>query len=445
MNTRLEFEDVSFASKRSVDRNGRLFFWNEGVYRAISLAMCPVYQKLLHSGQAKRLFDLGLIETELAPIELDGYDLVLKHQKVPFVSYATEWCEAMMKEAALLTLDLILALADLGLELQDAHPWNILFDGCQPKFTDFSSIVPMQSAEAWLPSREFIGMFYNPLLLMSVGCANQARSLLVDPATRLGRRVSGRDVLRTLLKERKPKQFLSALGQMQPSRAAGRTATITKLRRRIANMPIPLGKTKWSDYCMEEVDFSTQDQWIVKRKIAQEAISRCQPKTLLDIGSNTGWFSKLAALQGCRVIAIDNDETCINKLFLNEEAHRLSILPLAIDFRNPTLAYGIELRCAPATERLRCEMVLGLAIVHHLVFWQKLRFDTIVESLAAFTEKWLLVEFIPHGDKYVREWYNDSFAWYTIDNFVKELQKHFRKIEKLPSSPEPRLMFLCER
>ncbi len=83
--------------------------------------------------------------------------------------------------------------------------------------------------------------------------------------------------------------------------------------------------------------------------------------------------------------------------------------------------------------------------MHHLVFRQKQKFEQIVSRLSDFTGKWLLVEFIPKEDKYVSEWYNDAFSWYTPENFSEELKKHFRKVDKLPSNPEPRMMFLCER
>ena len=445
MNIRLKPEDVHFASKLNVDTNGVVFYWDGGVYRAISPVLAPIYQKMLQSDLAQRLFDIGLVETEITPIVFEGYGLVLKHRKVPFTSYVTEWCGSMLKDAALLTLDLSLALADVGLELQDAHPWNILFDGSKPRFVDFSSILPVKDIDHWLPSREFIGMFFQPLQLMSFGCASQARSLLIDPKNRRGKRVTNNEVLITLAREREVRAFLDTMFQPAPSIRMGRKETILHLRNRIAAISIPLEKTKWSDYCSEEVDFSTRDTWIVKRKSAFDAISLCRPKTLLDIGSNTGWFSKLAAKQGSSVVAADKDETCVNKLYLNDEARKLDILPLAMDFRNPTPAYGIGLRCAPATERLSCEMVLGLAIVHHLVFKQYLRFDVIIKNLAAFTKRWLLVEFIPSDDKYVSEWYDERFSWYTVDEFVKELRKHFRKIESFPSNPAPRLMFLCER
>jgi hypothetical protein len=442
---KLKSENVEFASNSNLDKNGRVFFWEGDVYRAIYQPAATVHQNLLQKENAASLFDIGLVQTEIAPIDLEGYDLVLKHRKVPFVSYVTEWCGNMLKDAALLTLDLSLALAELGLELQDAHPWNILFDGCEPKFIDFGSIVPIRNPETWLPFREFIGTFYNPLQLMSQGCHDQARSLLVDPKSLRGRRVSNRDLFFTLLKNRKVNGFLGTLITPAPGPKNNRIATINELRDAIEAISIPLSKSSWSDYCDEEVNLTSPENWMIKRQSAFAAISRTRPKTLLDIGSNTGWFSKLAAMQGSCVVALDKDETSINKLYLNDQARRFNILPLSMDFRYPTSAYGIELRCPPAVERLQCEMVLGLAIVHHLVFRQALGFATIIENLASFTNKWLLVEFIPPEDKYVSKWYNDSFAWYTVDGFTTALQKHFRRIEQYPSNPEPRLIFLCER
>jgi len=446
MTLTLTANDVMFASKRSVDTNGRVFYLDGEVYRAITADAVPIYQKLLQNPLAQGLFDRGLIQTEVAPLALEGYALVLKHHKIPFVSYVTEWCGSMLKEAALALLDLSLALAEMGLELQDAHPWNILFDGTRPIFIDFSSIIPIQTPDRWLPENEFIGMFYNPLRLMAAGSPDAARALVVAPDTRLGRRITGRDVALTLLRERKLRQALQAAAPVKSSAASERKRILETWRERISALTIPLGKTTWSDYCIEGVDMATRDQWMVKRQSAYEAIVRCKPKTLLDIGSNTGWFSKLAAMQGARVIATDKDETSINKLFLDQSARDLQVLPLIMDFRNPTPAYGIDLRCAPAVERYKCEMILGLAIIHHLVFSQKLTFSTIVDNLANFVERWLLVEFIPGSDKHLVNWYNErDYPWYTTENFENELRQHFRTVERMPSNPEPRLMFLCER
>lgn len=445
MTKMLGFEEVRFASPEPIDANGRVFYWNDSVYRAISQHKAPFYRKLLDDGRAEGLFAEGLVRTEVSDLSLQGYDLVLKHERIPFISYATEWSGSMLKDAALLTLDLSLRLDEQGLELQDAHPWNILFDGTEPKYVDFSSIEPAQGSARWRGLHEFIGTFLNPLVLMAAGEARHARALLVDAHTLRGRRVSRADVARVLLRNKRLKPLAAFLLRPAPSNGRDRRSTLLGLREVVAQIDIPYQKTRWSDYCDEEVDDATIDSWMVKRRVTFEVLKRCQPPTLLDIGSNAGWFSKLAAKNGARVVAFDVDEPSINKLYRNEEARRLRVLPLAMDFRAPTPAYGAGLRCEPAVDRFRSDMVLALAIVHHLVFSQKVTFSEIATSLASFSRRWLLVEFIPKEDVHVAKMYDDSFSWYTLDRFIEELKRHFSTVEVLPSNPDPRVLLLCER
>lgn len=443
MNT-LKVETVKFASIKGVDKNGAVFYWNDGVYRAIPAEKEQVYRTLLENNNFSKLYDLGLVETEIADIKLEGYPLVLKHKKISTVSYVTEWSGNMLKDAALLTLNINEALREFGMELQDAHPWNILFEGGRPVFIDFGSIIPLRATNQWKSAQEFIGMFYYPLRLMSFDLPRQARSLMLNWVTLRGKQITKFELLKILLKKRKFSPFFKTIIGSAPSTKQDRVNIIEALRQIISSIEIPLSKSSWSDYCDEEVDLTTIEDWMVKRRTAYEVILRCKPKTVLDIGSNTGWFSKLAAQHGAVVTAFDLDETSINKLYLNIKNTGIPILPLSMNFTKPTPAYGIGLRCQPAIERYKAELVFGLAIMHHLVFKQKIGFEESINKFKAFTEKWLLVEFIPKEDKYVSQWYNETYSWYTLDNFVLELKQHFRYVEVLPSNPDPRVIIFCE-
>lgn len=123
-----------------------------------------------------------LVQSELTPFSLDGYGLVIRHERVPFVSACFEWTPTMLKHAALLTLDLNLELAKSGLGMIDIHPWNILFDGPKPLHIDFSAIETVEDYdESWYPAFEMYHRFYvYPLLLMSIGQGRIARWLLHD-------------------------------------------------------------------------------------------------------------------------------------------------------------------------------------------------------------------------------------------------------------------------
>ncbi len=442
---------VKFASPCDVDPNGRIFFWEHGVYRAIDNDKESFYRAVLAEDKISKLCAAGLIGTKPADVTLSGYSLTVQHETVPVISYVTEWSASMLKAAALVTLRVSLELEKLGMQLQDAHPWNVLFIGTEAKFIDFTSIVAIRDSSRWTAFEEFIGTFLYPLKLMSEGCEPAARRALVDWNKLRGARVSKTSAVVQLLKQGKIGGARSFIGLNYRSIGGGLRRQIQELMKEVERIPVRIDRTDWSDYCDDEVDLDTYGEWMVKRRMVADVLDRCKPETLLDIGCNTGWFSKLASLKGSRTVAFDLDEPSMNKLFQNKVAGELKILPLVINFADPPPAYGMALRCTGPYERFASEFVLGLAIVHHLVFKQGETFHTIVEKISKYTTKWLLIEFISREDKYVwkyfERWpsYRQKFDWYTTENFLNALGKRFPKVEVLPSNPDPRVLVLCER
>jgi hypothetical protein len=98
-----------------------------------------------------------------------------------------------------------------------------------------------------------------------------------------------------------------------------------------------------------------------------------------------------------------------------------------------------------ATERLQSDLVLALALVHHMVFKMHLNFDQIATGLAGYTLRTLIVEFPPPDDIHVRNWMTPRYDWYTIDNFKTALHRYFTKISTVASHPTPRVILVCER
>src|SRR4029079_18733966 len=99
-------EEIEFHPTSFCDRAGRLFSWKGELYRGITKHRASVLKKFLDDGSAQGLVDKGLIDTELTEFAVDGYEIVVKHRRVPFVSYASEWCPEMVKDAALCVADL---------------------------------------------------------------------------------------------------------------------------------------------------------------------------------------------------------------------------------------------------------------------------------------------------------------------------------------------------
>jgi len=80
-----------------------------------------------------------------------------------FVSHPYEWCFAALREAALLHLDLHVALA-AGFTLSDAAAYNVQFQGTRPVFIAHLSLRPYREGELWDGHRHFCMQFLNPLL-----------------------------------------------------------------------------------------------------------------------------------------------------------------------------------------------------------------------------------------------------------------------------------------
>lgn len=448
---KLAVESISYHPLSFADSSGRLF-WHEGeLYRSISPERTPFYQELFARGIVQQLVERRLlVETEPADLEIEGAGMVVRHRRIPFVSYPPEWCAAMLKAAAETVLDLQETLFRHQLRLRDAHPWNVLFDGPIPCYVDFGSIIPDEGGPVSSLTREFRQFFVNPLRAMGNGQARIARWLLHD----FDRGVSEAEASVLAGANHRPgngsdRSFgLSFLRNNIRRERRSPSDPLQELRVELDAISVVQPRTCWSDYYENEFPpFEPSDQWTPKHRSMDEILADCRPRSLLDIGSNRGWYAQLAACRGVPVVAMDVDESSVTRLYDDARQAGMPILPLLMDIRSPSPGYGL---CnewfPPAVQRLRCEMVMALALVHHLVFKQRLRFEQIVAALDAFSGRWLLVEFIGREDRYVREWWNPQrHGWYTLEHFESALRKHYANIRRFPSNLEHRVLLLCEK
>ena len=118
-----------------------------------------------------------------------------------------------------------------------------------------------------------------------------------------------------------------------------------------------------------------------------------------------------------------------------------------MDILNPTPAFGwCRRQFPPADERLRAELVLALALIHHLIFTNWQNFERVIESIKSFQKKWAIYEFIEMEDKMVQKIRRDSkvsYSWYTLENFLVILNNHYSKVELLPKISSTRNLLLC--
>ena len=436
----VQFHPHSFA-----DPDGRLFWLDGGLYRAISHEKTPFFTRLFEDGTIPQLIQRGfLVGSERTDLVLDGYGMVLRHTPVPFVSYPNEWCLAMFKDAALTYLDLLKELLSRRLTLKDTHPWNLLFDRSRPVFVDITSITALRAHSNSPDYRKFCRYYLYPLVLMSQGQERIVRcllpeydgilpsdfSLLTRGSGSLDRLISG---FKSGLRSRVPqrcRELLSDIVSRIPSiprknsaKTRTRLETLAVLKRQIEAVSVPYAPEEYSD------NLNARIQEYLLRIISQLA-----PVSVLTIGAKTLWYSSLAEL-GSKVVIFDRDSAYITRLYLESRHKRLQVLPLVMDFTDPTPSRGFSGHVSiAAAERFQCDLVLAVSLLNPLIFERHLRFDQVVEGLAQFSKRWLIVDY--SAPENLRT---------TSGDLTRALLKRFRNVSKLQLDSEGDNLLLCEK
>jgi SAM-dependent methyltransferase len=486
------------------DNAGEPFLSGDRVLRGIYSDHAPAVRRVLRACEEHDLFSHGIVQTrELAenPHSKLAYEMVLEHERIPFVTYPHEWSASMFKEAALFHIALYERLEKHGLTIKDWHPHNILFSATRPVFVDFTSIIPIEDLPKqphlqsgrpprgmdrfWDATSKAVYEMYRlmfepyfglPLVMMHRGRHAQARRRIYETtlnAAESGSIITRREAFEGSLAGRVMYELEARrLNVILLEKGPQKPRFFHRLRRIIESRKAAMRDSAYSSYYEdknEAFDPTVSSNWTNKQRGVHEALTRFKPRTVLDLGTNTGWFSKLAAMLGSSVVAVDLDEASIDRLYADARRQGLDVLPLVVNLTQPLPALHPKVfehepslsligedapLVSPADERLQCEMVLALAILHHLALGQALSFDAIAGILGRLATKYLCVEFVNIDDAMITgdpaffpAWNaaRDSFGWYTRENFMAALGEHFRTVEILPSHPETRSLLICTK
>jgi hypothetical protein len=88
---------------------------------------------------AEKVIASRKIPLEETNLQESAWAGALEHRAIPFVSYPYEWPFSMLKDAALLTLDILAAGLPEDFILKDATPYNVQWLGTHPTFIDIGS------------------------------------------------------------------------------------------------------------------------------------------------------------------------------------------------------------------------------------------------------------------------------------------------------------------
>ncbi|MEP7251311.1 MAG: hypothetical protein ABI683_02995, partial [Ginsengibacter sp.] len=186
-------------------------------------------------------------------------------------------------------------------------------------------------------------------------------------------------------------------------------------------------KTTWSNYYDETI--TSKSYLSAKETLFRNLVNEVAFETVLDVGANDGFFSKIIAEKAKDVVSIDFDCNCINSLYSYIRKQKIqNILPLCIDFANPSPAIGFNNKERSAfLDRAGFDLVIALAVVHHLAISKNIPLPAVGELFQALGKK-LIVEFVRKDDEKVQlllQNRKDIFSNYNQAEFEKAFGEFF--------------------
>lgn len=421
------------------DPCGRLRFEGERAIRELSAS--DARPAFLSHPVARQLVDAG----SLVPFAFSP-DVVgrIESPRYGFISLPTEWTDAQLRAAAELTLTIAEVVLVHGFELKDASAWNVIFDGTAPRFCDHLSIEPIASRQ-WWAFGQFCRHFTFPLAcarwrglhtrdvfqLRRDGLdAGQARAML-GLRGRLSR------LAPLLLRQAAPTGGDTAAAMQPPKAGATLHRSLIDYARKSLLLPLvaPTGGSAWSSYVGERTHYSTQ---AVDAKVdrVRQWLQQASPRTVLDLGCNTGEFSRLALENAERVIAIDADHDCVQRLFLSAPSET-RLHPLVADLSDLRGGRGWAAAEFPGlTDRLagQVDLLMMLALLHHLHIAEGIPMAEIAAFAARLTTRDLIVELIDPEDPMARQLADQrrrSLDGFTIDQQLRAFEAHFETVQRM--------------
>jgi len=446
------------------DPSGFVFRRAGSLHRQVNACYREDYELLRESGLYAELVGAGLliphVESDEPPALPELAYRVITPERIPFISYPYEWCYGQLQDAALATLDIQRRALARGMTLKDASAYNIQFHRGRPLLVDTLSFTRYREGQVWDAYRQFCQQFLAPLALMALVDVRLGLLLrehidgipLDLAAALLPARSWLRPGLATHLHLHARAQARHAdttrpAPEPDAGRSFGRTAMeglIDSLHGTVAGLEWAPPRAGWSAYYYES-SYSAEAR-AAKEAAVRAWVERVPPATVWDLGANTGRYSRIAAEGGAYTVAMDSDAACVQALYRAGEG-RGRLLPLVMDLTNPSPALGwAHAERLALQARGPADLVLALALVHHLAISNNLPLARLADTLAGLAPR-LVIEFVPKEDPQVQRLLGlrrDIFADYTGEGFERAFAGHFRTVERRPLPGTGRVLYLLE-
>jgi hypothetical protein len=446
------------------DTAARVVNKKTGYYRYIFHEYKAEYDHLMESGLYHELNQKELL-IEHQEIELDTddpkvYKLLLPTQ-IPFQSYPFEWSYTQWRKAILAYLRINHIALKYGMILKDATPYNFYLTGGKAVMFDTSSFMFFKKNDSWIAYRQFCEEFLSPVALMHYNGAEWSKLTIANlrgiPLSFVSKQLPIKSWfnLTTLLHIHLHSKYSGNNESREIEKRKSKGFTLEKiksLQKMIFKTISTWNKSHqftnhWSTYY--ENDIESQEYLKDKEVIIRKWLEIIKPKSVIDLGANIGKFSFIAAEYAERVISLEGDEKCVDEIEEKITIKNSNVFTLTGNITEPSPIIGfLNGRTESIYKRGCSDVVLGLALLHHLHISNKLSFEQISLLFARFSNEYLIVEFIPITDNKVRiliKGKTFNLMEYNEDHFIKALSSRFLIKEAINLIGSGRRLFLLEK
>ncbi len=129
MTKEIDSDEISFANLSAVDDVGDVFLWRGRLFRGINYSYGDKIKALLSSDMVSKLIDCDMFPNSwISDNKLHDYELLVEHEKILNVTYPYEWTFSMLKDAALLVLNINSITQEFNFQTKDCHVfYDLLF------------------------------------------------------------------------------------------------------------------------------------------------------------------------------------------------------------------------------------------------------------------------------------------------------------------------------
>lgn len=430
------------------DPTSRVYLDQDRVVRGLSDESAAELRKITDMAWYQRAVSGGaIVDTTWLDVDpgVGGeWSAYVEHPRIPFISYPYEWPFEMLRDAARLQIELLLAGLDEGVMSKDASPYNVQFIGSRPTFIDVGSFELQREGEPWYGYRQFCQLFLYPLMFQAYKelpyqpwLRGAIDGITPDEARRVlsGRKKGRKGVLTHVeLHARAQDRFADSDEDVKSElknagfQQAMIKANLEKLAKLLTQLEWRQAQSEWSSY--SERSHYAAPELEHKAAFVRDVSSATRRKLAWDVGCNDGYFSRIAAEHASCVVALDADHLVVDQLYrtLRRERER-RILPLVMNLADPSPGIGWRGReRLPFHDRGRPDLVLALAVVHHLALTNNVPLPDLVDLFADVTPE-LVVEFPTPDDPMVQRLLRGKregiHADYRLDRFEAALGRRF--------------------